>query len=262
MSANPAPAQPVNGWRTAEEIQHNLDFRRARALAHFEKVVGGVAERDCPVCGYHGLFSAVRHKVDIWCPSCDSRSRHRLITLWLEQAKPVKSEARVLHFAAEESLQPAFRALAGEYVTADLNDLFDIQLNIEAMDLADASFDVLIANHVLEHVDDDKALADIARVLRPGGIAVITVPMIEGWDESYEDLTIEDPVERTLVMSDPDHRRWYGRDIKDKIERVGLSFDYFTALEPDVTRCGLARGEKIFLGVKPGHESVEGANNG
>ncbi|MGB0410243.1 MAG: class I SAM-dependent methyltransferase [Pikeienuella sp.] len=262
MSASPASDQSFNGWRTAEEIQHNLDFRKRRALAHFEKVVGGVADRDCPICGYHGPFSAVRHKVDVWCPSCDSRSRHRLIALWLAGQKPIAKGARVLHFAAEESLQPAFRAVAGEYVTADLNDLFDIQLNIEAMDIPDASFDVLIANHVLEHVDDEKALADIARVLKPGGFALITVPMIEGWDIGHEDLTITDPAERTLVMSDPDHRRWYGRDIKDKIERAGLVFDYFTAVEPEVTRCGLARGEKIFLGRKPGPEPVEGANNG
>ena len=252
MNAQPASAPPANGWRTAEEIRHHLDFRRRRALAHFEKVVGGVADRTCPICGYHGPFSAVRHKVDVWCPSCDSRARHRLFSLWLTEAAPIPKGARVLHFAAEACLQPALRAVAGDYVTADLNDLFDIQLNIEAMDLPDASFDVVIANHVLEHVDEERALADIARVLRPGGKAVITVPMIEGWDVGHEDLTITDPAERALVMSDPDHRRWYGRDIKDKFERAGLAFDYFTAVEPDVTRCGLARGEKIFLGVKPG----------
>lgn len=253
-------AQPLNGWRTAEEVQEILDHRRARALAYFEKVVAGVADRECSVCGYRGRFSAVRHKVDVWCPSCDSRARHRLFVLCLMNMQPIKQGARILHFAAEECLAPALKDLASEYVTADINDLFDIQLNIEAMDLPDESYDVLIANHVLEHVDDKKAMTEIARVLRPGGVAIITVPMIEGWEQSFENPGIENEDRRRLVMSDPDHQRWYGRDIRHRIERAGLIYDQYTATEPYVTRHGLARAEKIFLGRKPGPEPVEGAN--
>ena len=52
-------------------------------------------------------------------------------------------------------------------------------------------------------------------------------------------------------MSDPDHRRWYGRDIRDKIAEAGLDFSEFAAVEPDVTKHGIARGEKIFFGTVP-----------
>jgi hypothetical protein len=240
-----------SGWRSDEDIAALLEFRKKRAIDYFTKAAEGMADRECPVCGYSGRFSPVRHKVDVWCPSCDSRSRHRLIQLWLDQEKPLPDGCSVLHFAAEDCLRPALTACCGSYVTADLNDLFDVQLDIQDMALADASYDVVIANHVLEHVDDARALAEIARVLTPGGLAVITVPIIEGWDKSYEDPTITDAETRRRVMSDPDHLRWYGRDIRDKIAAAGLIFDEYVAKEPDVSRCGLARAEKIFLGRKP-----------
>lgn len=249
-----APDQHVRGrdagWRSPDEIEAILARRRARAIAHFTEIVDGLADRECPICGYRGRFSPVRHKVDVWCPSCDSRARHRLIQLWLQRARPVARGASVLHFAAEECLRPAFEAVAGEYVTADLEPGFDLQLDIEEMELPDERFDVLMANHVIEHVDDAKALAEIRRVLKPGGIAAITAPVIEGWDDGLDQPRVESINLRRLVMSDPDHRRWYGRDIRDRITAAGFALTEFTAEEPDVTLHGLARGEKIFIGHK------------
>ena len=246
-----APDQHVRGrdagWRSPEEVEAILARRRARALAHFAEIVDGLADRECPICGYRGRFSPVRHKVDVWCPSCDSRSRHRLIQLWLEREAPVAKGGSVLHFAAEPCLRPAFEAVAGEYVTADLEPGFDLQLNIEAMALTDERFDFIMANHVLEHVDDARAFAEIRRVLKPGGVAAITAPVIEGWDTGLDEPRIESINLRRLVMSDPDHRRWYGRDIRDRIERAGFALTEFTAQEPDVTLHGLARAEKIFV---------------
>ncbi len=242
----------MNGWRSQDEIDDIIQQRREKALRHFEHVSRGLMPRTCPICGYEGLFSPVRHKVDVWCPSCDSRSRHRLFVLWLEQAGAPFHIGSILHFAAEPCLVPALRDACDSYVTADINDQFDLQLNIEAIDQPDESHDMVIANHVLEHVDDQKALAEMARILRPGGLAVITVPMIEGWRTSFEDPGFDDPEIKALVMSDPDHRRWYGRDIQKRIEAAGLEYSEFIAVEPSVRLHGLARAEKIFFGRKPG----------
>lgn len=251
---------PRNGWRSAEEVRRILDHRKRRALSYFEEVVGGVADRECPICGYRGQFSAVRHKVDIWCPSCDSRPRHRLMKLWLDTEDPIRPGWRILHFAAEPCLHAAMTAKDVDYVTADIDGDYDLTLDLEAMDQPDESCDMMVANHVLEHVDDEKALREIARVLRPGGVAAITVPMIEGWETSFENPGLDSAEQRRLVMSDPDHQRWYGRDIQKRIEATGLEFDKFTAVEPNVTRYGLGRAEKVFLGRKPATTRTVGAS--
>lgn len=245
------PDTAQNGWRSADEIDQIIDFRYNRAVTHFEKVARGMAPRTCPICGYSGQFSPVRHKVDVWCPSCDSRSRHRLIKLWAAKALSSGRFGSTLHFAAETCLQDLFRSASEEYVTADLNTDFDIQIDIEDINLPDASFDLVIANHVLEHVDDEIALRELRRIVRPGGRVLLTVPIIEGWDETFEGPSDMTPEQRTLVMSDPDHRRWYGRDIRDKIKKAGFNVSEFTVHEPDVTKYGIARGEKIFFGVVP-----------
>lgn len=247
--ADRKPDTAQNGWRSADKIDQIIDFRYHKAVKHFEKVARGMLPRTCPICGYSGQFSPVRHKVDVWCPSCDSRSRHRLIKLWAAETLSSGKFGSTLHFAAETCLQDLFRSASEKYVTADLNTDFDIQINIEDINLPDASYDLVIANHVLEHVDDEAALRELRRILRPGGRLLITVPIIEGWDATFEDPGDMTRERRALVMSDPDHRRWYGRDIRDKISEAGLIVSEFTAHEPDVTNHGIARGEKIFFGT-------------
>lgn len=232
--------------RSDSEIAETLAFRAELAMEKFRKLALEGPALECPVCGYVGPFSPVRHKPSIWCPSCDSRPRHRLLRLWLATG-PIGRDARVLHFAAEAWLREAIGEVA-EYCTADLNDKFELRLDITAMDLPDERFDVLIANHVLEHVDDSAALAEIARVLAPGGMAVLTVPLVEGWDETLEgDWT---PEEARRFTTDPDHKRMYGKDFRERIRAAGLDVEEFTAVEPHVSKHGLHRGEKIFIARK------------
>ena len=126
-----------------------------------------------------------------------------------------------------------------------------MMLDITAMDLPDASADMIMANHVLEHVDDRAAFAEMYRVLAPGGQAVITVPMIEGFDETYEDAEANNTPElRKLRYGDADHLRWYGRDVRERFAAPGFTVSEFTALEPEASRHALHRGEKIFVGTR------------
>ena len=143
-------------------------------------------------------------------------------------------------------------ARGADYRTADLNDKFELVLDITAMDLPDSAVDMIMANHVLEHVDDRAAFAELFRVLAPGGQAVITVPMIEGFDHTYEDPQANDTPElRKLRYGDADHLRWYGRDVRERFAAPGFKVTEFTALEPEASRYALHRGEKVFVGVKP-----------
>ncbi len=244
MEGKPRWSPP--GSRSAEEIARIRAFRADRAMRHVRALAEAGPERLCPICGYRGAFSPVRHKPAIWCPQCDSRPRHRLMRLWMDRALALPPGAEVIHFAAEPWVRGWMEARGARYRTADITDAFDLRLDIEAMDLADGCLDLLIANHVLEHVDDARALAEIARVLKPGGRALLTVPLVEGWDETYEVPGL-DAATRAERYGDPDHRRFYGRDFRDRIRAAGLALSEFAATEPDVSAHGLHRGERVFI---------------
>ena len=236
--------------RTPQQMTEKMDIRAKRSIDHVTGLAFGKTERECPICGYKGTFSPVRHKPEIWCPSCDSRPRHRLLKLWMDRAMELPANARVIHFAAEPWVRAELEGRGATYQTADINDLFELQLDITEIDLPDGSVDMVMANHVLEHVDDAKAFAELHRILTPGGQAVITVPMIEGFDQTYEDPAHNTPDLRKLYYGDPTHLRWYGRDFRDRFAAPGFTVTEFTALEPDATQYALHRGEKVFIGRK------------
>ena len=235
--------------RSPAEIAEKMDLRARRAIDHVTGLAWGRTPRECPICGYAGMFSPVKHKPEIWCPGCDSRPRHRLLKLWMDREMELAPGARVIHFAAEPWVRAEMEARGARYQTADINDKFELVLDITALDLPDGSVDMIMANHVLEHVDDRAAFAEICRVLKPGGQAVITVPMIEGFDETYEDPEANDTPElRRLRYGDAEHLRWYGRDVRERFAAPGFAVTEFTALEPEASRYALHRGEKVFVG--------------
>lgn len=242
---------PTHG-RSAEEIAEIMDRRAKRAIDHMTGLAWGKTARTCPICGYHGPFSPVKHKPEIWCPGCDSRPRHRLLKLWIDRELRLPPDAEVVHFAAEPWIRAEMENRGARYRTADINDKFELRLDITAMDLPDNSVDMVMANHVLEHVDDRAAFAEMHRILRPGGQAVITVPMIEGFDETYEDPANDTPELRKLHYGDAEHVRWYGRDLRSRIADPGFTVTEFTALEPEAAKYAMHRGEKIFVGTKAG----------
>ena len=185
------------------------------------------------------------------CAECGSLERHRLIGLWLGDNSAVVDGAKILHFAPEPAVKALLQRRSSEYRSADLvPDNVDLVLNIENIDLPDKSVDVVVCSHVLEHVDDVKALKEIYRVLTPGGRALLMFPIIEGWDETYEDPAHTTPAARETYFGQSDHVRMFGRDVRDRIRRAGLNLSEFTAREPNVARYGLYRGEKIFVADK------------
>jgi SAM-dependent methyltransferase len=209
--------------------------------------------RVCNICNYEGYFAAAGkgRRPDAKCPRCNSAERHRLFKLWLDRNRNLVENADLLHFAPERSIGALIKPLARSYCSADIAPgRADIVLNLEALDVPDASFDGIVCSHVLEHVDDRKALAEIHRVLRPGGAAIIMVPVIEGWAETYEDPTITSPELRALHFGQADHVRIYGADIRVRIRAAGFELDEFTAGGTDVLRYGLLPGEKVFIALR------------
>jgi SAM-dependent methyltransferase len=223
---------------------------------HAFRDVRGRHPRECPICGYHGLFWGKGRQPMVFdglCPRCHSVGRHRQQQLLIDRHPEYLDGQSVLHFAPEPCFDRRYRerlqASGGDYVRADyLPHKGEIKVDLQAMPFPDGAFDTVICNNVLEHVPDDhKAMTEIARVLRPGGRALLTVPLYDAWEKTYEDPTITDPVDRDLHFNKDDHLRLYGRDFRDKLGAAGLAFTTFVATEPDVSRYALERGETIFI---------------
>jgi len=210
--------------------------------------------RDCPVCGFHGRFlpSGAPIRPEAMCPSCHSLERQRLVKLWSRGKEDLWRGKRILHFAPETSIRQIFQPLASHYLTADVTPgRADRVLNAEHIALDDASYDVIICFHVLEHVDDAKALAELYRILAPGGTALLMVPIIEGWEQTYQNDAISSPAARQLHYGQFDHLRWYGRDFRSRVTSAGFVLGEYFADGEETVRYSLLPGERLFIASKP-----------
>ena len=222
-------------------VSHVLSVTKTRAAFQ---------ERRCIICGFTGYFSPaglpVRHEAA--CPRCHSLERHRLFKVWLERNLGALMGKRVLHFAPETAVADLVRPIAREYVTADIEAGFaDRVIDIEQIDDADQSFDVVLCFHVLEHVNDRTALPELHRVLRSRGRLLLMTPVVEGWRRTYENPSIQSAEDRELHFGQRDHVRVFGADLRERIVNAGFRLSEFTAEEPEVSRYGLLRGEKVFV---------------
>jgi SAM-dependent methyltransferase len=185
------------------------------------------------------------------CSSCCSSERHRLLFLGLQRLNLLSGSERVLHFAPEACLIKSLQKASGSYQTGELDPCrADLALNIEQIDLPDKSVDVVIANHILEHVNDKKALLELHRILTDSGRLLVMIPLIEGWAQSYEDPAITSESERTLHFGQCDHVRYFGRDFRDRVLSAGFSLDEFGCDGADTVKYGLTRGEHLFICTK------------
>lgn len=210
--------------------------------------------RHCPICGYKGAFKGfgVPVRTAAQCARCGSLERHRLLALAIMRKDVDLIGKDVIHVAAEPELGGIVQAAGPQrYRTSQYPDgKADLHLNLEELALPDASLDVMIANHVLEHVDDRKALAEIYRVLKPGGEFVCMVPIIEGWRSTYERPDIVSPSDRAVHYGQSDHLRYYGADLRERFAEAGFALRELDAGPADAIEFGLQRGEKIFVARK------------
>ncbi|SOH92799.1 Methyltransferase domain-containing protein [Monaibacterium marinum] len=208
--------------------------------------------RYCPCCQRTGKFVSAKKTgpVEFRCPWCASRPRDRQIALLFERMDLDLESLRVLHFAPEWWL---FRRLNGTpgYVGGDIIQRRNANAVVDAtaISFADQSFDVLVCNHVLEHIPDDRlAMRECARVMTDDAIAIFTVPTEPGVVDTWEP-PADMPVQQVEEICGWDHKRKYGYDMAIRLAEQGLHTRIVEMNDEARAQCRLFE-EPIFLSAR------------
>jgi SAM-dependent methyltransferase len=190
------------------------------------------------------------------CPYCLSTDRDRLVFEYLKYQTEIYSQKlKILHVSPEPSLYNRIKKLKNIiYITGTkYSEGIYYHKNIESIDLTqlqygDEEFDMIICNHVLEHIiDDTKAISEIFRVIVPGGVAILQVPISLKLDKTYENALITSRKEREIHFGQFDHVRIYGKDYKNKLENAGFEVQIYDPFKEE----NLVNKENVFaLNVK------------
>jgi SAM-dependent methyltransferase len=223
---------------------------------HFRRMVpGGCLE---PVCEELQIIG-MGYQPNMTCPRCGAINRWRLLYEFLRIHTDVfTAKRRLLHIAPEAHLQTRFRALPDlDYLSVDLeNPIAMRSMNITRLDLPDQSYDAVLCSHVLEHIPDDRsAMREIFRVLKPGGWAILQVPLSPVLNRTIEDASVQTPEDRNRRYGQPDHVRVYGIDYPQRLEEAGFVVRRIAAHEAiakeKLRQLAVDPRESIFLCFRP-----------
>jgi len=186
----------------------------------------------CPVCEKHYRkflpygYSGRAKRENVLCPNCLSLERHRLMWLYLKNETDFFTKPRkMLHIAPEQCFYQRFREMKNlDYTTGDLvSPLADVKFDLHHIPFENNTYDVILCNHVLEHVQDaNQCMRELNRVLKPGGMAFMQVPIDYERSQTYEDFSITDPRQREIHFWQKDHMRLFGMDYNKWLERAGF----------------------------------------
>jgi len=198
---------------------------------------------DIPVIYEKKIIGAGYRQNDV-CPRCYSLDRDRLVYLFLKEKTTIfTSPVKVFHVAPEGCLRallntqpnilyvPGVKYLEGYYYARQTN-----LIDITSIPYENESFDIIICNHVLEHIEDDiLAMKELYRVLKPGGWALVQVPISNILQVTFEDGSVKSPEERERVFGQFDHVRIYGQDYRNRLESVGFHVRTFNPYKDNVS---------------------------
>ena len=196
---------------------------------------------------------------NIFCPACYSNARDRLIVAILNEED--LSAKKVLHFAPERNVFNFLKKKSASVSTCDLMpDIYSAidknirKENIMSLSFADQSFDLVIANHVMEHIPDDrKAMQEIFRVLKKGGQAILQVPFSETLPATIEEPDIDDPARQSALFGQRDHIRIYAmNDYASRLRTCGFQVQVIPAESLSKYRQHAIRPEEVFYLIKKG----------
>ena len=245
-------------WATRFIPRHILQRVAAAALRIIGIFYLGHRYQD-PISGkcYRKLlpYGRLKTRPNALAPHSLSLERHRLLWLYLQQRTNLFSAPlNMLHIAPEYCFIKRLRNLPKlHYITADLiSPWADVKMDVQQIPYPDNSFDVVMCNHVLEHVQDDRqAMREIYRVLQPGGFPIMQVPIDDQLSETLENPDYNTPALREKYYGQSDHLRQYGRDYPKRLTECGFAVtedDFVQQLDPElVARYALPPDEIIYL---------------
>jgi SAM-dependent methyltransferase len=200
----------------------------------------------CPICGWQGKQFHPYLLLPLWvrsaavCPHCGALERHRALYLCYKSlfGGGRMTAKHCLHFSPEDCLRPFLSCTFGNYLVSEYSG--PGHGDVQAIDLPEGGIDVILAHHVLEHVEDDgKALSELHRVLKEDGVFYLSVPV--DWKGMTKECGRANP-------SDNDHYRSYGRDIMERFRGFEWRrFDITRVCDPaSIKRYGISEQEPIF----------------
>lgn len=264
-------------------LKRYLPAKIARAVKQAElnlnRLIYKGEEFYCPYCSHSfrkfypgGITNQLIETMDVIgagirqnmvCPGCGSTDRDRLLFAYFatefKSSKPVK----LLHIAPEPCISNYLKKnVTDSYVFgAKFHEGLYYAKNIDLIDLenlqyADNTFDWVVCNHVLEHVDNEKkSLSEILRVLVPGGKAVLQVPWTPKLEITLEDSSIVTELDRLMNYGQDDHLRLYGTDYPKRLEKAGFTVQIIKPSDLPLITSGIKNlsinsRELIFVGEK------------
>jgi len=201
------------------------------------------------------------YRLSSLCPCCGSLDRERLLYLYLLHKTDIfRNPLKVLHVAPEERVQRVLsRSPNLDYVTADIASPHVMaRMDLTDIPFHESVFDAVICNHVLEFIPDDrKAMAELFRILKPGGWAILQVPISLALEKTSEDSSIATARGREEAFGDGGHVRIYAKDYEVRLVHAGFRVDAFRWLSDPgkfggrENRFGLIEQECVYLARKP-----------
>ena len=195
---------------------------------------------------------------NVYCPYCMSKNRERLLRAVMENLLDIKNAA-ILHLSPEEHLYNYLKDKA-KVTTADITpgfykniDRSILQADATKLPFSDETFDVVIANHILEHIPEDiRALKEFNRVLKKGGFAILQVPYSEKLKTTIEDPLINNPKLQERLYGQKDHVRIYA--LENYLERLRIANFHNNVLTGDLLKqfavYAIQDKECVILGYK------------
>jgi len=212
---------------------------------------------DIPILKTKQIIGAGLRKAG--CFNCKSIDRERLVFTYLKNEENIfeHNTNKILHFAPEENISNIFiRHRFEHYICGDLftegyhYPSYVQNMNVLDIPFEDNYFDLVICNHILEHVNEDiDAMKEICRVLKPNGKAILQVPIAKNTYQTYEDFTITSSQNREHFFGQFDHVRIYGQDYIERIKSAGLKVNRIN-ISYKYPKFGLNKEEDLFIAIK------------